>query len=98
MTSKNDRFFDPKDGTYANVPIIPVHPEIFRGKRPFDTNVLIGNWYEDRSKVSLFKSNNQLLFPRAFCYLQRLTATNLDVILSIFIVYLVRISIDNMFR
>lgn len=51
MTSKKDRFFNPNDGTYANVPIIPVHPEIFRGKRPFGTNVLIRNWYEDRFKV-----------------------------------------------
>jgi hypothetical protein len=53
MTSKFDRFFNPKDGTYANVPIIPVNAEKFRGKRPFNTDVLIGNWYEDRSKVSL---------------------------------------------
>jgi hypothetical protein len=52
MTSRFDRFFNPKDGTYANVPIIPVHVEKFRGKRSFNTNVLIGNWYEDRSKVS----------------------------------------------
>lgn len=50
MTSKIDRFFNPKDGTYANVPIIPVHAEKFRGKRPFNTNVLISNWYEDRFK------------------------------------------------
>ena len=52
MTSKYDRFFDPKDGTYANVPIIPVHREIYRGKRQFNTNVLIKNWYEDRCQVS----------------------------------------------
>lgn len=52
MTSKYDRFFDPKDGTYANVPIIPVHREIYRGKRPYNTNVLIKNWYEDRHQVS----------------------------------------------
>ena len=51
MATKVDRFFNPKDGTYANVPIIPVNKEKFRGKRPFGTNVLIGNWYEDRSKV-----------------------------------------------
>ncbi|CAF2936793.1 unnamed protein product [Rotaria sp. Silwood2] len=50
MTSKIDRFFNPKDGTYANVPIIPVHPEKFRGKRLFGTKVLIGNWYEDQTK------------------------------------------------
>ncbi len=54
MTSKNDRFFNPKDGTYANVPIIRVNSELFQGKRPFGTNVLIRNWYEDRSKVSFF--------------------------------------------
>ncbi|CAF1276983.1 unnamed protein product [Rotaria sordida] len=50
MASKIDRFFNPKDGTYANVPIIPVHPEKFRGKRLFGTKVLIGNWYEDQTK------------------------------------------------
>jgi len=54
MTSKIDRFFNPKDGTYANVPIIQIHPEKFRGKQPFGNNVLIGNWYEDRSKVCFF--------------------------------------------
>lgn len=48
-----DRFFNPKDGTYANVPIIAVHPEKYRGKRIFGTKVLIGNWYEDRMKVFL---------------------------------------------
>lgn len=58
MTAKADRFFNPKDGTYANVPIVPIHIEKFRGKRQFGTDVLIGNWYEDRSKVifSLRKS------------------------------------------
>ncbi|CAF1318694.1 unnamed protein product [Adineta steineri] len=50
MTSKNDRFFDPKDGTSANVPIIPINAEVFRGKRPFDAKVLVGNWYENRFK------------------------------------------------
>ncbi len=64
MTSKIDRFFNPKDGTYANVPIIPVHPEKYRGKRPFATNVLIGNWYEDRSKVCFL---NQKIF-RIVCF------------------------------
>ena len=54
MNSKKDRFYNPKDGTYANVPIIPVHAEKFRGKRQFGTDVLIGNWYEDRSKVSFY--------------------------------------------
>ncbi|CAF3119480.1 unnamed protein product [Rotaria socialis] len=52
MVSKLDRFFNPKDGTYANVPIIPVHPEKFRGKRPFSNNILIGNWYEDQLKFN----------------------------------------------
>jgi hypothetical protein len=56
MTSKIDRFFNPKDGTYANVPIIPVHPEYYRGKRPFGKKVLIGNWYEDLSKVCDYPS------------------------------------------
>jgi hypothetical protein len=53
MTSKADRFYNAKDGTYANVPIVPIQAEKFRGKRQFGTDVLIGNWYEDRSKVSL---------------------------------------------
>lgn len=61
MTSKFDRFFNPKDGTYANVPIIKVHPEKYRGKRYFGTRVLIGNWYEDREKVCLLFS--QYSFP-----------------------------------
>lgn len=52
MTSKINRFFNPKDGTYANVPLVPVRAELFRGKRQFGTDVLIGNWYEDRSKVN----------------------------------------------
>ena len=56
MPSKFDRFFNPKDGTYANVPIVPVHIEHFRGKRFFNNDVLIGNWYEDRSKVCRFQS------------------------------------------
>ncbi len=56
MSSNIDRFFNPKDGTYANVPIIPVHPENYRGKRSFGAKVLIGNWYEDQSKVFSFKS------------------------------------------
>jgi len=58
MASKIDRFFNPKDGTYANVPIIPVKPEKYLGKRPFRNNVLIGNWYEDRSKVCFLKLKN----------------------------------------
>ena len=53
MAFQANRFYNPKDGTYANVPIIPIHTEKFRGKRQFGTDVLIGNWYEDRSKVSL---------------------------------------------
>jgi hypothetical protein len=53
MVSKGDRFYNPKDGTYANVPIMPIHIDKFQGKRQFATDVLIGNWYEDRSKVSL---------------------------------------------
>lgn len=52
MLAKSDRFYNPKDGTYADVPYVPVHAEKFRGKRQFNTDVLIGNWYEDRSKVS----------------------------------------------
>ncbi|CAF1088985.1 unnamed protein product [Rotaria sp. Silwood1] len=55
MTFQADRFYNPKDGTYANVPIMPVHTEKFRGKRQYGTDVLIGNWYEDRSKLQ--KSN-----------------------------------------
>jgi hypothetical protein len=54
MISKVDRFYNPKDGTYANVPIIPRQTEKFPGKRQFGTDVLIGNWYEDRSKVCLY--------------------------------------------
>jgi hypothetical protein len=54
MSSKTDRSFNPKDGTYANVPIIPIHPEKFCGKRLFGTNVFIGNWFEDRLKVCFF--------------------------------------------
>ena len=65
MSAKIDRFFNPKDGTYANVPIIPVHPEKYRGKRPFGTNVLIGNWYEDRAKVCLH-SHSKLIGRRSF--------------------------------
>jgi hypothetical protein len=49
--SRFDRFFNTKDGTYANVPIQRLHGENYRGKRSYNTNVLIGNWYEDRSKV-----------------------------------------------
>ena len=51
MWGKTDRFFNPQYGTYANVPLLPQHAEKFRGKRQFGTDVLIGNWYEDRSKV-----------------------------------------------
>ncbi|CAF1418471.1 unnamed protein product [Adineta steineri] len=50
MISKNNRFYNPKDGTYVNVPFVPVHPEKFQGKRRYATDVLIANWYEDRSK------------------------------------------------
>jgi hypothetical protein len=57
MNWNANRFFNPKDGTYANVPLVPIHTEIFRGRRQYGTDVLIGNWYEDRSKVSgLFAS------------------------------------------
>ncbi|CAF0982280.1 unnamed protein product [Didymodactylos carnosus] len=38
------------DGTYCNVPALPLHTEKFRGKRQFGTDVLINNWFEDRSK------------------------------------------------
>jgi len=61
MTSNIDRFFNPKDGTYANVPIIPVHSQHFRGKRPFGNKILIGNWYEDRLKVYFFKINPKIV-------------------------------------
>jgi hypothetical protein len=56
-TTKRNRFFNPMDGTYANVPILPVHAEKFRGKHPFGLDVLIGNWYEDHAKVRLLLSN-----------------------------------------
>ena len=52
MNSSISRFFNPNDGTYANVPLKPPRTEIFRGRRQFNTDVLIGNWLEDRSKVS----------------------------------------------
>ena len=58
--TKRDRFFNPMDGTYANVPIIPVHAEKFRGKQPFGLDVLIGNWYEDHAKVRLLLSSEPL--------------------------------------
>lgn len=61
MAFQANRFYNPKDGTYANVPIIPIHTEKFRGKRQFGTDVLIGNWYEDRSKVS-FNLNESISF------------------------------------
>lgn len=52
MFGQGDRFYNPKDGTYANVPFVPVHVEKFQGKRRYGTDVLIANWFEDRSKVS----------------------------------------------
>lgn len=64
MTSKFDRFFNPKDGTYANVPIIAIHPEKYQGKRFFSNNVLIGNWYEDKLKVSFWDSKQRISFLR----------------------------------
>ena len=54
MSLKANRFYDPMDGTYANVPIIPLNTEKFQGKRQFGTDVLVGHWYENRSKVSFF--------------------------------------------
>jgi hypothetical protein len=59
MVSKRDRFYNPKDGTYANVPIIPVHIDNYQGKRQFGADVLIANWYEDRSKVSVNMHYNE---------------------------------------
>lgn len=61
MLAKSDRFYNPKDGTYADVPYVPINAEKFRGRRQFNTDVLIGNWYEDRSKVSsnIFYPSNQ---------------------------------------
>ena len=52
MFGQGNRFYNPKDGTYANVPFVPVHVEKFQGKRRYGTDVLIANWFEDRSKVS----------------------------------------------
>lgn len=50
MKTTVNRFFNPTDGTYANVPILAQRAEIFRGRRQFNTDVLVGNWFEDRSK------------------------------------------------
>ncbi|CAF1578019.1 unnamed protein product, partial [Adineta ricciae] len=50
MFGQGNRFYNPKDGTYANVPFVPVHVEKFQGKRRYGTDVLIANWFEDRSK------------------------------------------------
>ena len=46
------RFYNGKDGTYANVPMRLVNPNVFRGRQQYGSDVLIANWYEDRSKVN----------------------------------------------
>ncbi|CAF3301053.1 unnamed protein product [Rotaria socialis] len=66
MAFQANRFYNPKDGTYANVPIIPIHTEKFRGKRQFGTDVLIGNWYEDRSKSQQSNFTHNSTYRRDF--------------------------------
>ena len=52
MATKVSRFYNSKDGTYANVPMRLVNSNVFRGRQQYGSDVLIANWYEDRSKVS----------------------------------------------
>ena len=52
MATKVSRFYNGKDGTYANVPMRLVNTNVFRGRQQYGSDVLIANWYEDRSKVN----------------------------------------------
>ena len=67
MTSTHtNRFYNPKDGTYANVPFVPQKPDLFRGRRQFNTDVLISNWFEDRAKVRDEKRRFSLVLNAIF--------------------------------
>ncbi|CAF4098785.1 unnamed protein product [Rotaria magnacalcarata] len=83
MAFQANRFYNPKDGTYANVPIIPIHTEKFRGKRQFGTDVLIGNCeYADRyipHESKLYAESTRVAIPRLFSTeLDRTNAVNKD--------------------
>jgi hypothetical protein len=66
MTHKTSRFYNPTDGTYINIPYMPVRSDQNRGKRNYNTDVLIGNWFEDRSKVGDNELNDAVKYTFDF--------------------------------